>query len=618
MNYQFLYNSDFGYLRSYINNALKIQKVKILGDIKIKEKIINEAHYEFVWFIQDMSDEIVLLLLDDVGIDLLSKAERLADKLNALITSCKDYVNELFKNKKFCELIAQNINKLSHLLSSIDSEAINNFINYLKETDEMDLFYNKIYQNISSESQVNFVSNNVIPYEKLKSVIFMSSGKSCEYIIEHDSRIRGMEFSYNDIENLLVRKINMEPLIKQTDILDKIVYCISPNYYRNLVKCLEFSNDAEQIEIKRKKYVDKLIKDYNKNEQILTPFLNIYNDLKNTNINMWEIFNKYLPYLDMNYYTLLMIEIDDNNNDKKLYIRESHILISSMIIDYHFNEYYLNVFIDIKQLLEFNKAVKNLNSKDIELYNKILNIYDLSYEEKIKLHEQLKQINMLEKFYDDIRNSKNIAYNMFKEKNINKEKVKDKLNKEKSDKFDIDVYELNGEKFVALIKTGVFYNSEINNSSGCFSMIGDNCLGTYGTPDDRVTVVYGDFDINYIIHMFIEDSYSSPVTKDTTNVTNRVNLIMPPEEFQKNTNTYNEIIFNYGKNLGNDIITPKPAFILCYDEIKEIHKTSAKTLNLPILIINTKDYNQVKNNKEIVQRNYYTDVVEVEKKRIQR
>lgn len=616
MKYQFLYDVDFGYLRKYINSSL--EKSQILKDIKIKEKIINDFHYEFIWFIQDMSDEINLLLLDEIGIQILSKSERLSDKLNALITSNKKYVQELFNNQLFCEIINNNLFSLAYYFNYLNDLSINRFVNYLKQNDKMNLFYEKIYSNLSKKVQLNFIINNVIPFENLKSVMFKSNSDVCEYIIKHDFRIKSLEFSYNDIEKILSKKIDIYYLLKQTNILKQITHVLNPIYYRNLIKVLELSNGTEEIENERKKYIDYIINTTTK-EQIIKPLFKIYQNFNNKIDDIWKTSQS---YIDMGYYNLLATKIKETKNDKQTYIDESNYLLSLMIIDYHFKEYDLNVFIDIKQLLQFNKIIKNLNLESINFYNKILNIYNLSYREKIELHEQLKKINIIEQFYDDIRKSKNIAYTMLKKQLLNEDNIKQLLNKEKSEEFGFDIYELNGEKFTALVKSDICDSLDINKSSGCFSIIGDNCLGTFKNPNEEVCIVYTDFNIDYLIHMFNSDSYSISVCDDSCIVTNRINLFMHPEEFKKITKIYNEVIFSYGKNLvgkfdsKNKAIIPKQLFILCYDEIEKMHKEAAKKFKLPILLINTESY-KIFENEELDYLNlkeefsYYIDINDV-------
>ena len=91
-----------------------------------------------------------------------------------------------------------------------------------------------------------------------------------------------------------------------------------------------------------------------------------------------------------------------------------------MIIDYHFEDIYYNFLIDLKELSNFQQTKgKTLNDGDIKIYNNLLNLDNLSYNEKLTLFEQLKTKNPLEKYYDDFRTAKNKAYSMVKEQMLN-------------------------------------------------------------------------------------------------------------------------------------------------------------------------------------------------------
>ena len=89
MDYEFLYTCDLEYLASFIKNASKEKQIEILKDKKIKDRIINESHYPFVYFVQNQSDDTILNLLDEEGLDIFASADRIVDKLNAILTSCK-------------------------------------------------------------------------------------------------------------------------------------------------------------------------------------------------------------------------------------------------------------------------------------------------------------------------------------------------------------------------------------------------------------------------------------------------------------------------------------------------------------------------------------------------
>ena len=75
---------------SYDVQPYLFKSVEELEDINLKKEIIlNDDHYMFVRFCQQASNEQLQALLDEKGIEILSTADRLPDKLNALLTSRK-------------------------------------------------------------------------------------------------------------------------------------------------------------------------------------------------------------------------------------------------------------------------------------------------------------------------------------------------------------------------------------------------------------------------------------------------------------------------------------------------------------------------------------------------
>lgn len=58
-----------------------------------REIILSDDHYVFVRFCQQSSDEQLQTLLDETGIKILSTADRLQDKLNALLSCRKRLTN---------------------------------------------------------------------------------------------------------------------------------------------------------------------------------------------------------------------------------------------------------------------------------------------------------------------------------------------------------------------------------------------------------------------------------------------------------------------------------------------------------------------------------------------
>lgn len=77
---------------SYDVQPYLLKSVEELEDVDLKKEIIlNDDHYVFVRFCQMASNEQLQALLDEGGIEVLSTADRLQDKLNALLSSRKRF-----------------------------------------------------------------------------------------------------------------------------------------------------------------------------------------------------------------------------------------------------------------------------------------------------------------------------------------------------------------------------------------------------------------------------------------------------------------------------------------------------------------------------------------------
>ena len=90
---------DFPYatIKQFILNE-EPAMLEALKDIRLKEKLINsKSKYDFIWLIQDMSDEYADKLFDDEGINLLIQTPDLLDKMNGILTCGKKYVNKILK-----------------------------------------------------------------------------------------------------------------------------------------------------------------------------------------------------------------------------------------------------------------------------------------------------------------------------------------------------------------------------------------------------------------------------------------------------------------------------------------------------------------------------------------
>ena len=306
------------------------------------------------------------------------------------------------------------------------------------------------------------------------------------------------------------------------------------------------------------------------------------------------------------------VNLESGLNGIKEFLKEkSNVMLGNMIIDSHFKDYYLNVLKDVKQLCNFDTLGGNaLSSDKIEIYKKIIEINNLSYEEKLELNTELGKKNYVEEFYDDVRNSRNKMYSLIREEILNEDKISKYLDKKETEKFGVNIYRLEGEPFFALVKSfSVNKTFELSLSSiyshkdaGSFSIDASNKLNTFHDPKDNYNLIFNDFNIDQVVHMFPTDSFSGYARGEKA--TDRVIELLTPKEFTGRSRDYNEVIIaqkNIGKpsDMDDRLPLPKPFAIYCYDEIGPNDIESAKNLGIGIVVVNTKKYNIETNNSQI-------------------
>jgi hypothetical protein len=321
----------------------------------------------------------------------------------------------------------------------------------------------------------------------------------------------------------------------------------------------------------------------------------------------------------------MLSEITDNSlaeifNYLKLLSEKN---ISNYIIDYHFEENYHNVILDITQLLQYNYDGNKTLSKDkIEIYEQILNIDYLSIEEKQQLHEKLKNYNMIELLYDDMRFARDMVSESIKEYSVSKETIMQYKDENLTKQYGVDIYNMDGEPFFAIVKTGRKADGKYPTGHS-FSLIGTNGIAVFGNNTYGQTYIYDSNDLKkeQIVHVFPYDSYTRfkpfEIKEDASL---RVNVLMSPQKLTSHSKEYNEILV-LEKGLEEtymDEYVPKlkEIALYCIDKITEQDIENAKQKNVGIILINSSKYQEYENNKNTINNfeqnkyNYFDGVTE--------
>lgn len=616
---------DYDSLKSYLLMISEDECKRILSNDEIKYKLINSpTRHKFIWLAQERNDYIIPTLLEGKGIELFGRTIELSDKINGIITSGNSYLKELFKNIDFVKLVFKHFKDLGHLFTSIESEVALILVKNLKSLNLSNEELVNVVLSLNEKAQALIVDNMELPNEMFWSLVINMRPKASEALLHKNSIGKHLDDLTVTSLKKLFENAAFLPLniVEDLDFINILTSMLDAKVYRMLMLDLELSNDIDAIEKKRESFYDEKMKDYNSKYGMLNCFYELYKKFgilleffKDDNLSIKYVEDLITNKFDLNYFHDMYFDVSKIKTPEALlnyFQAQSNFEITNMIIDYHFKDVYFNVLKDIEILCNFNETGgKSLSDEDLELYKSILHLDELSYEDKIKLHEKMKSYNFIEKFYDDIRNAKNLSYQMINESILNKERLKKYRNEELSAKVGVDIYLLDGDPFKVLVKSfGNKYTSLERNSFksyshiSSFSLDGSDKLETFYDPKTSYNVVYDSLKEEQVIHTFPVDSFTSRPSANYTKATQRLNQILTPDELVIKSLNYNEVLIrqavpNSPTEYDEKITPPEMIALYCYDEITDLDIESAKNLEIGIVLVITRNYEKKVNNNQI-------------------
>lgn len=434
------------------------------------------------------------------------------------------------------------------------------------------------------------------------------------YDLKIEDLINYIEGCTQNLQNqILSNKIIQEKLSNNIDDPDEYRFLIS-----KLEKSIEIKN-IESIESCRKKNYRNIINDYNKEYQMFEKYKkinNILNDNYEPLIDLFELMNKeelrLLPNKAQHDIQVIFYNQKLTIEQKKKKISNLFKNISAkqylkITIDYYFKDITFNFMKNVETLINFNKETNIIKEDNIKLYKKLLEMYEKNYIDTKLLEKLDENKNYMEVFYDDFSNSKKLSYNMINDALFDINNISEQLNKNLSDKYNVPIYEFNGQPFYALIhNTSVYkngdYTSDIVFSGSSFdatsmSLISNERIKTYNSFQPSIIVGFNNIDANNIVHLYNSDSFSSFLKHDDSLPTKRVCKLFTPKSLIKNTKGYNEILYqcrqnNVNENALENIL--KPSYVLCFNDIAPLDIEVAHKFNIPVINIDkTKYINQL-------------------------
>lgn len=297
---------------------------------------------------------------------------------------------------------------------------------------------------------------------------------------------------------------------------------------------------------------------------------------------------------------------------------------------------YIKLFLDsINQIANLPSAFKDKYESLLKLLNQI---FAASEEELISISKSMdlekkedykKLIESCEKEGNDVLKRQFVEDLKIKNQQIIETTQKKEIESENGKK--LTIYELSGQPFTMLVHAVVDNRMSVNNSyveqiinspenwnniNGgnnhiSTSLISDKYMVTYGTPNNNNTVMFGFNSFHWNSLKFTELSDVGIDRNASTNINynmrnrsfiSNVNTITTVDNLMKKTIETNLIKHPNGR-LWNEIglsridestgMKIKPDFIVCMDKISQSSIRAAEHFNVPIYLINRKNYSQL-------------------------
>ena len=583
--------------RSLANYIFENEKLLLNKDIR-NLLMQEERHYVFVWVVQKLSN--YNYISDDDMVDRILKDKRKNDKLNAILTSCKNIEN-FIKNERILKEICSPF--LINYIDYVDLNSARIIMDYLIKNN-LEEYFSFFNENIKIELlKDKTILKKILNSSKLKNIIKSSTNNVFEILAQYE-KAQNIILNYDcyTILSFVTNKIYFPANITSNKKFQETILNIEDiTTYRFFMDQLEQNNSLAAYEIDKikEKIYDKEVEKYSDGLFLITKkIVNLYDKKENYSLLLTDNMKKYI----------IKEMINNSKNMHDVFYKYDTLKMRNILIDRYFKDIPLNFLKNLNVMIQYNDSLNNkiLDEKRTKIYKKILNFENLNYDERKELYYVCaKYENLAELFYDDYRKCRDNTYNNLIDLAINPKKMYNLLSIEKTKKYGVPIYELNGENFYAFVHiTGPYkYNpnfyveawKEGLYDSVSLSFIGNNNITTFGDPKESIAFGFSKLDYKRIIHLRNSDSFSNYNSMDDC-FSDYIQKMYTPANLIKETRGYNEIVYQEkSRNIKLDTIVPD--YVMCYDEVTDIDINVAKYYNLPIVLINTKKYKF--NNKTI-------------------
>lgn len=258
-------------------------------------------------------------------------------------------------------------------------------------------------------------------------------------------------------------------------------------------------------------------------------------------------------------------------------------VLVNLIIQNLFGDNLRNVCLNLEELLTYNEKVNLISKEHLIFYKNIMEIFNSNLD-LVKFYLEYKNKNVKEFFYDDLRKLKDVSYQEMLNSTFDIKSNQGLKNKELSEKYKQDVYELKGEPFVILLSCLYEVQRDINNyKRNCYTLINQDNLNVF-FPDSLV-FGYTNISSNHIMHVYEQDAYSNEEV-GSSDFVSRIRDV----DFLIANKYPNEI------QIINDVVDKQkykrvtPSYVICFDTIDPKSLEASKSLNIPIVLIDKSKY----------------------------
>ena len=591
-----------------------------------KIKIINSNKQDFLDFLDNDYNGKILNLLDDEGVELLKKNSYIEDRITYIL-NYSNYVDLLFNNQKFLDLfLSTDISKYYASLKNLNNKTYDLIVNRCLELNKDINLTGQLISYFNKDYRLKFIDKydypNDLIYEMLKrrpnivgkkilekyNIDLLSHNISIKNLVDAGKSLAFDEMAKRNGDSYVSSGVEIFFLssdLLNMDVAQKLWNELNVYEYRFLINDANYCGNPTNLNNYAKTKEEEFIlnTDYPKIYQNIFNMINKLSNLDSSSNEYHNIFRNLIRQIQIfpNEYTNLRMLIFNGEFAEVINLIKKSLdeKKSDYIIDYHFEENYYNVMYDLRELLEFYYAGNiDIPEDRLYLYQKIVNIDMLSSQEKIELHNELKQYNMMEIFYDDMTFARKQVREALKDYAMVKDELVKFKDEELSNEYGVDVYNINDNPFFAIVKSGIRFEDSLPVGHS-YSLVGNGCISVFGSLKNSNTYVYDASDLNpeQIVHIFPKDSYTlyQPFSF-TEKATDRVEQLMMPDELLYNKRTYNEVLILEQGSMQTDIDSRIPRLkriaLYCVNQITAKDVETAKIHNIGIMLINSKKYNK--------------------------